>query len=209
MATALVIVDVQNDFCEGGAIPVAKSLEIIPLINQLRDCGLFNYVFLTRDWHPEDHYSFYTSHQGAKPWHKLTLDDGETEMMMWPVHCVEQSAGADFHPDLIVRTTDIIVDKGTDKFTDGYSGWGTVENPTILESELRARDVTRVYVCGLAYDYCVGETAEGAALKGFETFLIEDASRAVAPETKAEMRCRLLDARVQFVLASSMVECLV
>jgi len=206
MASALIVVDVQNDFCEGGAIPVAKSLEIIPIINELRDCGHFNFIFLTRDWHPEDHNSFYTSHPGAKPCHKIMLDDGETEMMMWPVHCVQQSAGADFHPDLIVRSTDIIVDKGQDKFTDGYSGWGTVENPTSLERELRTRDIARVYVCGLAYDYCVGETAEGAALRGFETYLLEDASRAAAADTKAEMRARLLDARVQFVLTNTLLK---
>lgn len=152
---ALIIVDVQNDFCPGGALAVPKGDEVVPVINRLID--LFPMIIFTKDWHPEHHYSF--KEQGG----------------IWPKHCVRGTWGAELHYNL-KRTNDyLVVEKGTYPDEEAYSGFGG----TRLEKVLRERHVGEVYVCGLATDYCVKATALDAQKLGFETFVIIDACRGV------------------------------
>jgi len=154
-AEALVIVDVQSDFCPGGALAVAGGDEVIAPINELA-CG-FPFVVATRDWHPPDHDSF--AAQGGP----------------WPAHCVRGSAGAQLHPLLDANVIDVVVDKGTERGREGYSGFERTE----LERILRAAGVRRVHVAGLALDYCVKETALDARRAGFDVVLHRGATRAV------------------------------
>jgi nicotinamidase/pyrazinamidase len=161
---ALVIVDVQHDFLPGGALAVAEGERIFTPINAL--APRFRRVYATRDWHPADHSSYA---QNGGP---------------WPVHCVAETHGAAFDERLDRRNVDVVVDKGTDRETDGYSGFAA----TTLADDLRAHDVRRVFVCGLATDYCVKHTALDARAAGFETFVIADAAAAVNVQPDDEVR---------------------
>jgi nicotinamidase/pyrazinamidase len=152
---ALVLVDVQHDFLPGGALAVAGGERIFAPIDGL--APRFARVYATRDWHPEDHSSF-AQHGGP-----------------WPVHCVAETHGAAFDARLDSTGIDRVIDKGTDRETDGYSGFAS----TGLAQDLRAHHISRVFVCGLATDYCVKHTALDAHAAGFETIVIEDASAAV------------------------------
>jgi nicotinamidase/pyrazinamidase len=152
---ALVIVDVQHDFLPGGALGVGEGERIFDPIDEL--APRFPRVYATRDWHPADH-SSYAQYGGP-----------------WPVHCVAGSHGAAFDPRLNLENVDVVVDKGTDRETDGYSGFAA----TSLESDLREHGVKRVFVCGLATDYCVKATALDAKAAGFDVVVIEDAAAAV------------------------------
>jgi nicotinamidase/pyrazinamidase len=152
---ALIVVDPQNDFLPGGALAVADGLRIFPPINRI--APHFAHVFATRDWHPENHDSF--AAQGGP----------------WPVHCVAGSAGARFHPQLQVEHIDAIVDTGVAPDAPGYSGF----EGTDLAERLQHVGAKRVFVCGVATDYCVKETVLGALDRGFQTFLLTDAIAAV------------------------------
>ena len=154
MAKALIIVDMQNDFCEGGSLAVTEGNSVIPVINAFRDKFDWDAVYLTRDWHPADHCSFQTNNPGSTMFQNFTLEN-DTEQMMWPVHCVQNTPGAEFHPELNRKDTDVDILKGQEKMKDQYSGFG---NPD-LKASLLEKGITRVFVVGLAYDYCVGETA--------------------------------------------------
>jgi nicotinamidase/pyrazinamidase len=152
---ALIVVDVQNDFCPGGALPVPEGDAVIDPINRLASQASF--VVATRDWHPPDHASFVTA---GGP---------------WPVHCVRETEGAQLHPGLDRGLIDVVVDKGTRRSLDGYSGF----EDTSLETLLRGRDVDTVHVVGLALDYCVKSTALDARRAGFDVVLHRSATRAV------------------------------
>ncbi|NLW08474.1 MAG: nicotinamidase [Firmicutes bacterium] len=159
MGKALIVVDLQNDFCPGGALGVAGGDEIIPVINRL--VNSFDTVVYTRDWHPANHVSFAENPQ--------FIDKS------WPAHCVAGTPGAEFHPDLLVRPDGIIVDKGTDPAVEAYSGF----QGTGLAEKLRERQVDTVYITGLATDYCVKATALDALKAGFRAFVVVNASRGV------------------------------
>lgn len=159
---ALVAVDVQNDFCPGGALPVAGGPAIVRVINRL--VFVFDRVVFTRDWHPQDHCSF-----GDPP----EFRDGS-----WPEHCVADTPGAAFHGDLHVPVDAPIISKATQSDEEVYSGFAGVE----LKEELDAMGVTRIFVCGLATDYCVKATALDGVRHGFDVVLIEDACRGVGVE---------------------------
>lgn len=156
---ALIVVDVQNDFCSRGALAVPDGDAVIPIINTVLD--KFGAVVFTRDWHPPDHCSFAKSPQYV---------DGS-----WPVHCVRDTKGAAFHPHLAVPTNATVVNKATDREPDAYSGF----DGTGLAKQLRDKGVKRVFVCGLATDYCVKATALDARVADFEVFVLLDACRAV------------------------------
>jgi nicotinamidase-related amidase len=160
VAEALLIVDYQNDFNPGGALAVAGGDEIADRINALAGSGQFDLVVATRDWHPADHSSF-------------KVNGGP-----WPVHCVAGTAGAELHPDLDQTRIDVIVDKGQDVDTDGYSGFAG----TNLEELLRERGITQVTVVGLATDYCVKNTALDALRAGFAVTVDSNAVRGVEIE---------------------------
>lgn len=175
---ALIVVDVQNDFCPGGALAVPEGDRVVPVINSIS--SLFPVMVMTQDWHPVGHVSFATSHQGAKPGETVTLDDG-SQQMLWPDHCVRGTRGAELYPELQTNKAALILRKGMDRSLDSYSAF--VENdrvtPTGLEGYLGERGVEQVYVAGLALDYCVLFTATDSSRLGFETFLVRDATRGV------------------------------
>jgi nicotinamidase/pyrazinamidase len=174
---ALILVDLQNDFCPGGALEVSRGDEVIAVANQL--ARRFELVVATQDWHPPDHGSFATQHPGKQPYELVDLH-GLTQVL-WPVHCVQGSAGAAFVTGLDAAATAVVFQKGTDPTVDSYSGFfdNGRRKATGLGDFLRGRGVEQVYVMGLATDYCVKFTALDAVSEGFDTFLIEDGCRGV------------------------------
>ncbi len=176
-ADALIVVDPQNDFLPGGSLAVADGNRIFEPINRV--APLFPYVVATRDWHPPDHAYFQA--QGGP----------------WPHHCLQGTPGAEFSPLLAREHIDDIVSKGTDRDTDGYSGFAGTD----LAERLRARGIRRVFVCGLATDYCVKATAIEAVQHGFETYVVEDAIAAVNVQPGDDLRAieAMRQAGVRFV----------
>ena len=187
MKSALIVVDIQNDFLPGGALAVTDGDRIIDAINQLQK--LFDVVVFTQDWHPENHVSFAANHLGKNPFDVVTLNDGVTIQTLWPVHCVQFSVGAYLSDKLKNCSVNgaALFRKGEDSNVDSYSGFfdNNHTNSTGLEAWLKKQKVTDVYVCGLATDYCVKFTALDAIKLGFTTYFIEDASKGVAPESVA------------------------
>lgn len=174
---ALLVVDAQNDFFEQGALAVPQSNEIIPLINTLRK--LFDRVIFTKDFHPATHKSFASNHFGKKMYDTILLNG--LEQVLWPDHCVQGTQGAEIHPDIVVKTDDLVVVKGTDPEVDSYSGFfdNGRRNRTTLDDVLKQAGINTLYISGLATDYCVKYTALDAVELGYKTYLIADATRAV------------------------------
>ncbi|RMH72316.1 MAG: bifunctional nicotinamidase/pyrazinamidase [Gemmatimonadetes bacterium] len=179
MKKALIIVDVQNDFCPGGALAVQEGDQIIPIINRLAQSGQFDRIIATQDWHPANHGSFAANHPGKTPGERIKL--GGLDQILWPIHCVQGSHGADFHPELDRSHVDCIFQKGTDPQIDSYSGFydNGRRKSTGLAEYLHGEGIQQVVVVGLATDYCVKFTALDARQEGFETVLVEDAVRGV------------------------------
>jgi nicotinamidase-related amidase len=177
MNTALVIVDVQNDFCAGGRLAVPDADAVIPVINELMR-GV-RHVFLTQDWHPRGHVSFASSHPGHSPFTRLSLPSGD--QLLWPDHCVENTPGAEFHPALRIPAQSQVVRKGTRRDVDSYSGF--LENdrttPVGLDALLRRADVREIMMAGLATDVCVLHTALDARTLGYEVTVVESACRGI------------------------------
>ena len=175
--SALLVVDVQNDFCPGGALAVAGGDEVIPRINALMDD--FAVKVLTQDWHPADHSSFADNHPGAEPFSTVQMDYGP--QVLWPQHCVIGSPGAGFHPALAVDVADMIIRKGYHPEIDSYSAFFENDHRTRtgLEGYLRERGLMRVDFVGLAHDFCVAWSAIDAAKLGFTVRVIEEATRAI------------------------------
>jgi len=171
----LLVVDVQSDFCPGGALPVPHGDEIVPILNRVAQC--FANVVLTQDWHPPGHISFASSHPGCKAFDVITLAYGS--QTLWPDHCVQQNQGSDFHPALTIPQTALIIRKGFHRDIDSYSAFQENDRKTRtgLAGYLRERGLTRIFVCGLAYDFCVRYSAEDAIAAGFAVGVIEDACR--------------------------------
>lgn len=174
---ALIVVDVQNDFLPGGALAVPHGDEVVGPVNRLM--GLFETVVLTADWHPRNHASFAANHPGRQPYEVIDLDYGP--QVLWPVHCVAGTPGADFAAGLETARAALILRKGMHAGCDSYSGFVEADRTTStgLAGWLRGRGITDVWVCGLATDFCVAWTAQDAAAAGFATHLLEDASRAI------------------------------
>jgi nicotinamidase/pyrazinamidase len=174
---ALILVDLQNDFVPGGALAVPESDEIVPLINEIQP--RFDLVVATQDWHPPDHGSFAANHPGRKVYEMIDL--AGLPQVLWPVHCVQGTPGAELVRSLDTSRIARVFQKGTDRAIDSYSGFfdNGHRKSTGLGQYLRERGVTDVYVCGLATDFCVKFTSLDAKQLGFETSLIEDASRGV------------------------------
>jgi nicotinamidase/pyrazinamidase len=174
---ALIVVDVQNDFCPGGNLPVVDGHAVVPVINRLAE--RFEVIVLTQDWHPEGHASFHTSHEGKAPFETKELHYGT--QVLWPEHCVQESPGAAFHPELDIPRAQLVIRKGHHIGVDSYSAFREADRktPTGLAGYLRERGVTRVFVVGLATDYCVAWTALDARAAGFDALVVEDACRAI------------------------------
>ncbi|HUP44611.1 MAG TPA: bifunctional nicotinamidase/pyrazinamidase [Thermoanaerobaculia bacterium] len=177
MRSALVIVDVQNDFIPGGALPARNGGEVVPVINRV--IPRFDLVIATQDWHPPDHGSFASNHPGRKPGEVIDLHG--LEQVLWPDHCVQGSKGAELHPDLDVSRVEKVIRKGTDPAIDSYSAFfdNGRRKATGLDSCLRGQGVTDVHLAGLATDYCVLWSARDAVSLGFRTHLIADGCRGV------------------------------
>ena len=203
---ALIVVDVQNDFCTGGSLAVTDNEAIFPVIEKIRtDQAMkqcYSHVYFTRDWHPQNHCSFQSNNPGSTLFQPITLEDTGVVQMMWPDHCVQGSEGAKFHAQCQPVDSDIIVDKGCDPRVDSYSGFGSPPEVTTLLADLKAKGVTKLFVVGLAYDYCVGSTAEDGAKNGFETYLITDATRSVAGASAETMKQRLIQAGVKEITSA-------
>jgi len=174
---ALIVIDVQNDFCPGGALAVAGGDEIVPGINALM--AKADAVILTQDWHPAGHSSFATSHPGAAPMSVTQMPYGP--QVLWPDHCIQGSTGAGFHPDLATDRADMIIRKGFDPAIDSYSAFfeNDQTTPTGLEGYLRSRGITTLRLVGLATDFCVNYSAVDAAKLGFDVTVQTDLCRAI------------------------------
>ena len=201
--SALVVVDVQHDFLPGGALPVEEGDQILEGVARLMDDGPFEVQVATQDWHPPGHSSFASSHDGREPMETVELHGHE--QVLWPDHCVEGTEGAELHPALPGERLVAVVRKGTDPESDSYSGFRNNWNadgerpPTGLAGFLRERGVERVWLCGLARDYCVRWSAEDAVDAGFETSLIWDLTRSIEPEKDDELRAALEEKGVRIV----------
>jgi nicotinamidase/pyrazinamidase len=173
----LLVVDVQNDFCPGGALAVPRGDEVVPLANRLGE--RFEHVVLTQDWHPPGHRSFARVHLGCKPFETITLPYGA--QTLWPDHCVQGTPGAEFHPRLNLPRAEMIVRKGFRRDIDSYSAFCENDRRTTtgLAGYLRERGIKRVFLAGLATDFCVHYSALDARGAGFTAVLIEDACRAI------------------------------
>lgn len=174
---ALIVVDVQNGFTPGGHLAVANSDQIIPKINQLGD--YFEHIVLTQDWHPEDHISFAQSHSGKQPFQSIELDYGS--QVLWPVHCVQGTVDAAFHPDLNLNKAQLIIRKGCHRDIDSYSAFLEADHKTHtgLAGYLKERGVDTVFIVGIATDFCVAWTAMDACKLGFHTYVIADATKGI------------------------------
>ena len=173
----LIVVDVQNCFVDGGTLPVKGGGEVVPVINKLS--AAFENVVVTQDWHTPGHVSFASAHQGKKPFETTKLSYGT--QVLWPDHCVQGTEDASLHKDLKLPTAQIIIRKGFHKEMDSYSAFDEVDHKTAtgLAGYLKARGIKTLYVTGLATDFCVVWTAMDARKAGFDTYVIEDATRAI------------------------------
>ncbi len=195
---ALIVIDVQNDFCPGGALAVAGGDDIITRINGLMDD--FATVVLTQDWHPANHTSFAANHPGATPFSMATMPYGP--QVLWPTHCVQGTHGAEFHAALRTDPAQLIVRKGFRPGIDSYSAFfeNDQTTPTGLEGYLRSRGVTSVTLVGLATDYCVAYSALDAARLGFKATVLEGACRAI------DLNGSLAEAQTKMRAAGVMLE---
>ena len=177
---ALLLIDIQNDFLPGGALAVPEGDQVIPLANSLQK--KFSMVVATQDWHPANHNSFASNHEGKSPFE--TIDLNGLPQVLWPDHCIQGSEGAEFSKELNMNRVEAIFRKGTSPEIDSYSGFydNGHRKSTALADYLRAKGVTQVYVLGLAADYCVYFSAKDALQEGFEAFIIEDGTRPISQE---------------------------
>jgi nicotinamidase/pyrazinamidase len=175
--TALLVIDVQNDFCPGGALAVEHGDAIVPLINRI--ANEFETVVITQDWHPANHISFAAQHRDRKPFESITLPYGE--QTLWPTHCVQGTPGSELHKDLAIPHASLILRKGSHPFVDSYSAFLEADRitKTGLDGYFASRGITDVFLCGLATDFCVAWSAEDARHFGLNATVIEDAARAI------------------------------
>lgn len=174
---ALLIIDVQNDFCEGGALAVPDGASIIPLINSL--IPKFDAVIQSQDWHPDGHHSFASTHNGKTPYDTVKMDYGT--QVLWPEHCVQGTSGAEFHKNLNTTKTEVCIRKGFRKKIDSYSTFyeNDQKTHTGLAGYLRERGITDLYVTGLATDFCVKWSVLDGIKENFNVFVIEDAVKGI------------------------------
>ena len=200
---ALILIDIQNDFIPGGSLEVPHGDEIIPVVNELQD--KFDLVVATQDWHPQNHVSFASNHDGKEPFDEIELDD--IEQILWPDHCVQNSEGAEFHPDLKTKKVEAIIRKGMDPKIDSYSGFydNGHKKSTGLAGYLREKNVDELYFAGLAADVCVYFSIKDALNEGFSVTLIEDATRAIDNDKFVEMKKELQEKGMKVIQSNKPV----
>lgn len=203
--SALIAVDVQLDFCPGGALAVSGGDAVVAPINHLAPG--FGTVVLTQDWHPAGHLSFAANHPGAEPFSTTEMPYGT--QVLWPTHCVQGSPGAGFHPDLVLDAADVVIRKGANPEIDSYSAFFENDRKTAtgLSGYLADRGVEEVWLAGLATDFCVGFSALDAARLGFRVVLVEDACRAIDLDgSLGRMMGEMRSAGVEIRAAAEMAE---
>jgi nicotinamidase/pyrazinamidase len=173
----LLVIDVQNDFCNRGALAVGDGDAVVPVVNRLSE--RFGHVVLTQDWHPSGHSSFATSHPGSAPFETIGMPYGQ--QTLWPDHCIQGTSGAAFHPQLATERAELVIRKGFRPEIDSYSAFyeNDRRTPTGLAGYLRERGLLRIFLVGLATDYCVYYSAIDARRLGFDTVLVEAGCRAI------------------------------
>jgi nicotinamidase/pyrazinamidase len=203
---ALLVVDVQHDFLPGGALAVPDGDAVVAPIARLAPS--FATVVATQDFHPRGHVSFASAHSGRRPYESVQLHHAPQEL--WPDHCVAGSHGADLHPALPDEVITLVLRKGTRQHVDSYSAFNENVGPegrrltTGLGAWLRARAVARVFLCGLARDFCVKWSAQDAAAEEFETWVVDDAARAVFPDSRAQVDAALHEAGVRLITSAEL-----
>ena len=199
---ALLVVDIQNDFLPGGALAVAEGDRIIPLVNQLmtKFCEKEGRVVLTQDWHPPDHLSFASQHQGKNPFDPVAGIPG-IGPVLWPDHCVWETQGAYFSSQLETGKAHLILRKGIHRSVDSYSAFteNDRETETGLAGYLKDAGLARIFICGLALDYCVAWSAMDGVKKGFETYVIPLLCKGIAAETIQKAEKEMTETGVRFV----------
>ena len=177
MKTALLVIDVQNDFCPGGALQVAGGNDIIPDINQ--EMTKYDYIVLTQDWHPKGHSSFATSHDGGNPLDVIKMPYGA--QVLWPDHCVQGSHGAEFHSELNTARANAVIRKGSNPLIDSYSAFfeNDRKTPTGLHGYFRSLEIEKINLVGLATDFCVNYSAQDAAKLGYKVSVFEKMCRSI------------------------------
>ncbi len=200
---ALIITDIQYDFLPGRSLAVPGGDEIIPLVNKLQE--VFPLVVATQDWHPVGHSSFASSHKGKSAYETITLNG--SDQILWPDHCVQNSRGAEISTDLNQHHIEAIFRKGMDSQIDSYSAFNDNEHKkaTGLSDYLKGRHVDQVYLVGLAADFCVGFSALDALKEGFDTFLIEDATRAISGRGFLEMKNKIRERGGHIILSDQLL----
>ena len=198
MKTALLVIDVQNDFCPAGALEVAGGNEIVPYIN--KEMVKYDCVVLTQDWHPKGHSSFATSHEGKNPLEFIKMPYGD--QVLWPDHCVQGSKGAEFHPDLNIEQANAIIRKGSNPFIDSYSAFfeNDRKTPTGLDGYLKSLEIEKISLVGLASDFCVNYSAQDAANLGYKVSVLEKMCRAIDLNgSLAAAKSEMQDCGVEFI----------
>ncbi len=204
LSEALIAVDLQNDFCPGGALAVPDGDAVVPIVNDL--ARRFTIAVFTQDWHPGGHVSFAAAHPGRKPFESIDLPYGP--QVLWPAHCVQGTPGADFHPGIDVREATLVIRKGWHPGIDSYSTFFENDHTTStgLAGYLRDLGVRTVYLAGLATDFCVAWSALDARRLGFNVTVVEDACRAIDLNgSLAAAREQMATAGVHFVSAASLI----
>ena len=200
MKTALLVIDVQNDFCPAGALAVVGGNEIIPHINE--EMAKYDCVVLTQDWHPKGHSSFATSHEGKNPLELIKMPYGD--QVLWPDHCVQGSKGAEFHPDLNIEQANAIIRKGSNPFIDSYSAFFENDRKTStgLDGYLKSLEIEKISLVGLATDFCVNYSAQDAANLGYKVSVLEKMCRAIDLNgSLAAAKSEMQDCGVEFILS--------
>ncbi|WP_147677465.1 bifunctional nicotinamidase/pyrazinamidase [Algibacter pacificus] len=193
----LLVIDVQNDFVPGGSLPVPNGDKIVPIINAIQH--KFDLVVATQDWHPEDHVSFASNHEGASSFDVIEIQGNP--QTLWPNHCVQGTKGAALHPDLDTLKCEAIFRKGTDKTIDSYSAFydnGHIKS-TGLAGYLKEKGTTQLYLCGLAADICVYFSIRDAVDAGFDCFFVEDASQALDVDAFGDIKKEMISMGIQVV----------
>lgn len=201
----LLVVDIQNDFCPNGALAVPHGDEVVPVVNRL--ARRFEHVILTQDWHPAGHGSFASTHPGRRPYEIVPMPYGL--QVLWPDHCVQDTPGAAFRDDLDVPHAQLIIRKGYRRDVDSYSAFFENDRgtPTGLVGYLRERGLTRVFLAGLAFDFCIRYSAEDAHRARFDVIVVEDACRGIDVDgSMAAARRSLADLHVQLIGSHDVTE---
>lgn len=185
---ALLVIDLQNDFCPGGRLAVPGGDDVVPLVNALAEW--FDHAIFTQDWHPKGHLSFASSHEGMEPFDTIEMPYGE--QILWPDHCIQDTEGARFHPQLDATKAEMIIRKGFRREIDSYSAFfeNDHETPTGLAGYLRERGIDTLYLAGLATDFCVHWTAVDGRKEGFDMYVVEDACRGIDVDGSMERAVR-------------------